>query len=212
VYFERVPSAKGQRRADQFQCAGALLLEMPAAAEPDTCALAALMYLHAARLPARADAAGELSPFLEQDRTRWDAGLVQQGLSWLDRATDGPVVSTYHLEAAIAAVHATAESVDLTDWKAIVRLYDAMMELAPSPVVALNRAIAIGQCDGPERGLEALHEIANTDRLRRYRSTRPRWASSRGAGATSRRHRRTSRWRHRWRGIRRSGVSRSPRS
>jgi RNA polymerase sigma-70 factor (ECF subfamily) len=145
-----------------------LLLEMPAAAHPDTCALAALMCLHAARLPARVDAAGELSPFLEQDRTRWDAGLVQQGLAWLDRGATGSVASAYHLEAAIAAVHAQADSVEQTDWKAIVRLYDSMMKVAPSPVVALNRAIAIGQCDGPERGLQALHAIVNSDRLRRY--------------------------------------------
>ena len=145
-----------------------LLLEMPAAAEPDTCALAALMCLHAARLPARVDAAGELSPFLEQDRTRWDAALVTQGLAWLDRAASGSVASAYHLEAAIAAFHANADSVEQTDWHAIVRLYDSMMKVAPSPVVALNRAIAIGQCDGPERGLQALHEIADAERLRRY--------------------------------------------
>jgi RNA polymerase sigma-70 factor (ECF subfamily) len=145
-----------------------LLLEMPAAAQPDTWALAALMCLHAARLPARVDATGELSPFLDQDRTRWDARLVQQGFAWLDRGATGPVASAYHLEAAIAAVHAQAETVEQTDWKAIVRLYDSMMKVAPSPVVALNRAIAIGQCDGPERGLQALHEIANSDRLGRY--------------------------------------------
>jgi RNA polymerase sigma factor (sigma-70 family) len=145
-----------------------LLLEMPAAAQPDTCALAALMCLHASRLPARVDAAGELSPFLEQDRTRWDADLVRQGLAWLDRAATGSVASAYHLEAAIAAVHATAASVAQTDWKAIVRWYDAMMDVAPSPVVALNRAIAIGQCDGPERGLQALQDIADAERLRRY--------------------------------------------
>jgi RNA polymerase sigma-70 factor (ECF subfamily) len=145
-----------------------LLLEMPAAAQPDTCALAALMCLHAARLPARVDAAGELSPFLDQDRTRWDAGLMQQGLAWLDRAAVGSVASVYHLEAAIAAYHATAASVDQTDWAAIVRLYDSMMAVAPSPVVALNRAIAIGQCHGPDRGLQALREISHADRLRRY--------------------------------------------
>ena len=145
-----------------------LLLEMPAAAEPDTCALAALMCLHAARLPARVDAAGELSPFLQQDRTRWDGALRTQGLAWLDRAASGSVASAYHLEAAIAAFHANADSVEQTDWHAIVRLYDSMMKVAPSPVVALNRAIAIGQCDGPERGLQALHEIADAERLCRY--------------------------------------------
>jgi RNA polymerase sigma-70 factor (ECF subfamily) len=145
-----------------------LLLEMPAAAQPETCALAALMYLHAARLPARVDAAGELSPLLEQERSQWNRGRVKEGLTLLDRAAVGSVVSSYHLEAAIAAVHANAESIEHTDWAAIVRLYDLMLELVPSPVVALNRAIAIGQRDGPVRGLEALHGIANADRLRQY--------------------------------------------
>jgi RNA polymerase sigma-70 factor (ECF subfamily) len=145
-----------------------LLLEMPAAANPGTCALAALMCLHAARLPARIDAAGELSPLLDQDRSRWDTELTKEGLAWLDRAAAGSTVSAYHLEAAIAAVHATAESVARTDWRAVVRLYDLMMELAPSPVVALNRAIAIGQRDGPQRGLEVLQRIEDVHRLRRY--------------------------------------------
>ena len=145
-----------------------LLLEMPAAAQADTCALAALMCLHAARLPARVDAAGELSPLLEQDRTRWDATLIQQGIAWLERAATGSVVSVYHLEAAIAAAHAMADKAEDTNWRAIVVLYDAMMAIAPSPVVALNRAIAVGQYEGPDRGLEALHEIADADRLQRY--------------------------------------------
>jgi len=146
----------------------ALLLETPGTAQPNTWALGALMCLHAARLPARVDASGELSPLAEQDRTRWDAGLVEQGRAWLECGATGSVVSSYHLEAAIAAVHASADSVERTDWAAIVRLYDSMMTEAPSPVVALNRAIAIGQRDGPERGLHALREISNADRLCRY--------------------------------------------
>ena len=145
-----------------------LLLEAPPAAQPDTCALAALMCLHAARLPTRIDAAGELSPFFEQDRRQWDARLIQDGLALLDRSAAGGVVSPFHLEGAIAAVHATAESVERTDWAAIVRLYDQLMAIAPSPVVALNRAIAVGQRDGPERGLESLSSIADADRLKVY--------------------------------------------
>jgi RNA polymerase sigma-70 factor (ECF subfamily) len=145
-----------------------LLLEVPSAAQPETLALAALMCLHAARLPARLDGSGNLNPLLEQDRTRWDAQLVAEGQALLDRSATGSVVSAYHLEAAIAAAHVTANSVETTDWKAIVHLYDRLMEVAPSPVVALNRAIAIGQTDGPERGLEALQSIADSDRLRRY--------------------------------------------
>jgi RNA polymerase sigma-70 factor (ECF subfamily) len=145
-----------------------LLLETPEAASPETHALAALMCLQAARLPTRLDAAGDLSPLFEQDRLRWDAQLVEQGLAWLDRSATGAVLSTYHVEAAIAAAHATARSVDETDWDTIVGLYDRLMAIAPSPVVALNRAIAIGQRSGPERGLEALRDISHSDRLRRY--------------------------------------------
>ena len=145
-----------------------LLLEFPPAASPETHALAALMCLHAARLPARADAAGELSPLFEQERSRWDAHLIEQGLALLDRSAAGPVISAYHVEAAIAAAHATASCVDETNWEQIVALYDRLMDIEPSPVVALNRAIAIGQRDGADRGLEALRAIGDADRLARY--------------------------------------------
>ena len=145
-----------------------LLLETPLAAQPETYALVALMCLHAARLPARLDAAGELNPRLDQDRSRWDAHLVERGLDWLDRSAFGPALTAYHLEAAIAAAHATDRRGDGPDWAAIVGLYDRLMDIAPSPVVALNRAIAIGQRDDAERGLAALQAIADRDRLHRY--------------------------------------------
>jgi RNA polymerase sigma factor (sigma-70 family) len=145
-----------------------LLLEHPPAAAPETCALAALMCLHAARLPARLDSSGELSALLDQDRSRWDAALVAQGLALLERSASGRELTAYHVEAAIAAAHAGASSVDETDWGSIVSLYDHLMTIAPSPVVALNRAIAIAQHDGAERGLDALHAIADRDRLARY--------------------------------------------
>ena len=145
-----------------------LLLEAPAAAQPETYALAALMYLQAARLPARLDADGDLSPLVEQDRSRWNAGMVEQGLGLLDQSATGTTLTAYHVEAAIASTHATAPSVDDTDWDTIVALYDRLMKMAPSPVVALNRAIAVAQRDGPDRGLEALGAIANLDRLDRY--------------------------------------------
>jgi RNA polymerase sigma factor (sigma-70 family) len=146
----------------------ALLREHPPAATPETDALAALMCLHAARIPARLDLVGDLSPLLDQDRARWDARLVDQGLALLERSASGQEVTAYHIEAAIAAAHASAAAVDETDWASIVALYDRLMTIAPSPVVALKRAIAIGQRDGAERGLEALHAIADRDRLNRY--------------------------------------------
>jgi RNA polymerase sigma-70 factor (ECF subfamily) len=146
----------------------ALLREHPPAATPTTAALGALMCLQAARLPARVDAAGDLAALQDQDRSRWDARLVAEGLALLERSAAGAELTAYHLEAAIAAVHAGACSFADTDWGAIVSLYDRLMDLAPSPVVALNRAIAVGERDGPERGLAALAAIADRDRLAGY--------------------------------------------
>jgi RNA polymerase sigma-70 factor (ECF subfamily) len=146
----------------------ALLREYLPAATPTTNALAALMYLHAARLPARIDSTGNLSALLDQDRASWDAGLLAEGLALLERSASGLTMSAYHVEAAIAAVHASARSMDETDWASIVSLYDRLMDIAPSPVVELNRAIAVAQRDGAERGLEALRAITDPDRLSSY--------------------------------------------
>jgi RNA polymerase sigma-70 factor (ECF subfamily) len=146
----------------------ALLCEHPPAASPETQALAALMCLHAARLPARVDGSGNLSSLFDQDRARWDVQLIAQGLELLERSAVGTDVTKYHLEAAIAAAHARAPSVDETDWTAIVSLYDRLMEMAASPVVALNRGIAIAQRDGAQAGLAALQAIAEVERLSRY--------------------------------------------
>jgi RNA polymerase sigma factor (sigma-70 family) len=146
----------------------ALLAEYPPAATPATYALAALLSLDAARLPTRLDAAGELSALVDQDRARWDARLIGQGLALLERSATGQEVTPYHVEAAIAAAHASARSLEATDWRTIVSLYDRLMDIAPSPVVALNRAIAVGQRDGAARGLEALQAIEDRDRLSGY--------------------------------------------
>ena len=146
----------------------ALLREHPPAATPTTNALAALLCLHAARLPARVDGGGDLSPLADQDRSRWDARLVADGLALLEQSAAGPEVSAYHVEAAIAAVHAGARSLEETDWATIVSLYDRLLALAPSPVVALNRAVAIAQRDGAAAGLAALDAIVDRDRLAHY--------------------------------------------
>jgi len=145
-----------------------LLLEARGADQPETCALAALMCLQAARLPARIDADGNLTPLFDQDRSRWYRALVQQGLEYLNRSASGLEVSAYHVEAAIASAHVTSSSVAATDWAAIVSLYDRLMSIAPSPVVALSRAIAIGERDGPAQGLEALAAMADRERLEAY--------------------------------------------
>ena len=144
-----------------------LIAEHPAAG-PETHALGALMCLHAARLPARIDAGGDLLPYAEQDRSRWDAALVAKGLAQLERSAAGEALTAVHVEAAIAAAHAAAPSAADTDWKTVIALYDRLMTIAPSPVVALNRAIAIGERDGAECGLAALHAIEDRERLSRY--------------------------------------------
>jgi len=141
-----------------------LLHSYPPAACPETAALAALMHLHAGRLPARLDGAGDLSPLLEQDRSRWDSELIARGLALLERSATGSEVTIYHLEAGIAAAHAVEE----TDWALIVSLYDRLITLAPSPVVALNRAVAVAERDGPAQGIDELLAIADRSRLERY--------------------------------------------
>ena len=145
-----------------------LLLDHPPAAVPETFALAALMHLHGARLPSRLDASGDLSALADQDRSRWDTALVTQGLALLTRSAVGQDVSAYHIEAAIAAEHASAPSIAETNWAVVVELYDRLLALAPSPVTALNRAIAVGERDGAARGLEALQNIVDRDRLNAY--------------------------------------------
>jgi RNA polymerase sigma-70 factor (ECF subfamily) len=145
-----------------------LLGEYPPAATPETHALLSLMCLHAARLPARLDVAGDFTALLDQDRSRWDPALVAQGLAWLERSAAGKDVTAYHIEAAIAAAHAGAGKAEETDWALIVSLYDRLMSIAPSPVVALNRAIAVAQRDGPAQGIRELDRIADRERLDRY--------------------------------------------
>jgi len=145
-----------------------LLLGDPRTATPATGALAALMYLHAARLPGRLDGDGDLSALVDQDRSTWDAAFIARGLALLERSARGDEVSPFHLQAAIAAAHVQAASVQGTNWDTIVELYDQLVALEPSPVVALNRAIAIAQRDGDERGLDALRAIDGSDRLADY--------------------------------------------
>ena len=145
-----------------------LLVDHAPAATPATHALAALMYLDAARLPGRVDEAGDLTALFDQDRSRWDAALISEGLKLLETSGAGDELTEYHVEAGIAAIHAASGSAEQTRWGDIVALYDSLMRIHPSPVVALNRAIAIAQHQGPTRGLDALRAITEQDRLAGY--------------------------------------------
>lgn len=146
---------------------GALLAESPLIATPATHALLALMCLVAARLPGRLDAAGDLVPLRDQDRGTWDAALLRLGTAELNASATGEEISPFHLEAAIAYEHTVAPSHAATRWDRIVGLYDALQAMRPSPVVALSRAIAVGELEGPERALEELARIEGRARLER---------------------------------------------
>jgi RNA polymerase sigma-70 factor (ECF subfamily) len=142
-------------------------------------------------LPEKVDAAGDLNTLGEQDRSRWDAALVAEGLRLFERSASGIELSAYHLEAAIATVHVSAPTLRDTDWQAIVAAYDRLLGIAPSPVVALNRAIAIGQRDGAERGLAELHAIVDRERLSHYpfyAAAIGEFESRRGNASAARRH------------------------
>jgi RNA polymerase sigma factor (sigma-70 family) len=145
-----------------------ILLKNPLGATPSTYALAALMSVNAARLPARLDRSGNLTVLAEQDRSQFDQALAEEGLRLLERSAMGPDLSDYHVEAAIAWVHTSAQSTEETNWAMIISLYDKLMAIRPSPIVALNRAIAIAQRDGPQRGLEEIHAIQDSERLANY--------------------------------------------
>jgi RNA polymerase sigma-70 factor (ECF subfamily) len=135
--------------------------------EPEVLGLMALMELQASRAATRTDAAGNLILLEDQDRAHWDRARIARGMTYLDRAAEMERVGPYQLQAAIAACHARASSWAATDWARIVTLYEALAEVAPSPVVALNRAVAIGLAEGPAAGLAAIDRI-DASALRGY--------------------------------------------
>jgi RNA polymerase sigma-70 factor (ECF subfamily) len=121
--------------------------------EPEVLGLLALMLLHDARRATRVDGAGDLVTLDRQDRSRWDASLIDEGVGLLAAARRRGVPGPYQVQAAIAACHATAGDVAATDWHRVARLYAELGRLAPSPVVELNRAVAVAMADGPDAGL-----------------------------------------------------------
>jgi RNA polymerase sigma-70 factor, ECF subfamily len=136
--------------------------------DPEALGLLALMLLHEARRPARVDAAGDLVLLSHQDRSRWDRGRIAEAQALIERALVARRVGPYLLQAAIAAVHAEAPGDGETDWAQIVGLYGVLGRVAPSPVVALNRAAAIASRDGPEAGLAAIDAVLAQGNLDGY--------------------------------------------
>jgi RNA polymerase sigma-70 factor (ECF subfamily) len=144
------------------------ILAVLAPAEPEVHGLVALMEIQSSRLHARVDASGAPILLLEQDRNRWDRLLIRRGLAALERAASPDGYGPYALQAAIAACHARAATAADTDWGRIAALYDALAELAPSPVVELNRAVALAMAFGPQAGLDIIDRLLDDPALRHY--------------------------------------------
>src|SRR5437763_3240704 len=137
--------------------------------EPEVHGLAALMEIQASRSRARVGPLGEPILLFDQDRAHWDHMLIRRGLAALDRAKQlGTAPGPYVLQAEIAACHARARTPDETDWARIVELYDALARLMPSPIIELNRAVAVAMAFGPTAGLELTEALADEPLLKNY--------------------------------------------
>lgn len=147
---------------------GSLLTEHPATAMPASFALMGLMCLHAARLPARLDDAGSLVLLEDQDRSKWSRPLIEEGSRFMEGSASDREVTPYHLEAGIAGLHAQARSFADTDWRSILKLYTLLYALRPTPIVALNRAIALGRVEGPDAALVEIGKLRKGGRLKGY--------------------------------------------
>jgi RNA polymerase sigma factor (sigma-70 family) len=146
----------------------ALVVEHPAGNQPRSHALLALMLLNGARLPARVDAEGNILRLEEQNRSQWDQSMIARGFHQLMQSTTGDEASEYHLQAAITACHCAAQDYESTDWPRILSLYDRLIEIDDSPVVALNRAVAAAAVHGPRAGIEAIEAIHKREQLSSY--------------------------------------------
>jgi RNA polymerase sigma-70 factor (ECF subfamily) len=173
VFNEGYAATRGNSLLRADLCAeairlGRLVASLMAPQRPrEATALVALMLLHDARREARLDAAGEIVVLEEQDRSKWKREQIREAIPLVEealRGTPGPLA----LQAAIAAMHCRAPRAEETDWREIVRLYDGLARLQPSPVVSLNRAVAVAMAEGPERGLELMKELAATSDLENY--------------------------------------------
>jgi RNA polymerase sigma-70 factor (ECF subfamily) len=173
IFNEGYAATSGDDWVRPYLCRDALRLGRSLAAlaprEPEIHGLVALMELQASRLSARVGPDGEAVLLMDQDRARWDQLHVRRGLAALQAArTLGGGLGPYGLQAAIAACHARARTPEETDWERIVALYDALAQLSPSPVVELNRAVAVGRAFGPKAGLEIVDGLQNEKLLEDY--------------------------------------------
>jgi RNA polymerase sigma factor (sigma-70 family) len=164
LFNEGYSAHSGAELVRQDLCAEAIrltsmLARHPAGDVPRVHALLALMLLQTSRLPARTDDEGNILLLREQDRSLWDRALINMGLAELARSASGDALSEYHLQAGIASCHALAASFEDTEWWRILMQYDALMRIAPSPVVALNRTVALAMVEGMQAGLRELERV-----------------------------------------------------
>ena len=136
--------------------------------EPEVTGLLALMVLHESRRPARTSATGDLVLLEQQDRSLWNQTQINEGIAFVERALSSKRIGPYTLQAAIAAVHAEAPSAEQTDWAQIVALYDVLLRVEPSPIIQLNRAVAIAMRDGPAKGLALVDALLQRGELAQY--------------------------------------------
>jgi RNA polymerase sigma-70 factor (ECF subfamily) len=172
IFNEGYGATSGDRLIRRELCAEAIRLTRVLASlmpdEPEVLGLLALMLLHDARRDARTGPGGSLVLLEDQDRTRWDRAKVDEGRELLDRALRMRRVGPNQLQAAIAALHDDAAAPDETDWTQIAALYGALGRIAPSPVIELNRAVAVAMASGPEHGLELIDLVAEGRQLEEY--------------------------------------------
>ncbi len=173
IYFlfnEGYKASAGDRLLREELCQEAirlasLLVAHPAGDTPRSHALLALMLLTSARFSSRIDEDGDLLRLDDQDRSKWDQSLIERGLLHLVAAAQGHELTAYHVQAGIAACHCTAADAASTDWGRILRHYDELHRIKPSPIVALNRAVAVANLHGAQAGLDAIAAMAQRDRL-----------------------------------------------
>jgi RNA polymerase sigma-70 factor (ECF subfamily) len=172
IFNEGYGATEGDRLVREELCSEAIRLARLLARlmpdDPEALGLLALMLLHDARRPARVDADGAFVALDRQDRSRWDGGRAAEGLQLLEAALSLRRPGPYQLQAAIAAVHVQAPTAEATDWAQIADLYGALATVAPSPVVDVNRAVAVGFAEGAEAGLVALAPLADDPLLEAY--------------------------------------------
>ena len=173
LFNEGYKASAGDKLVREDICAEAirlttLLAEHPAGNQPKTHALLALMLLNTARNPARVDGAGNLLRLQEQNRANWDRLMIARGMFHLAQSAAGGELTEYHLQSGIAACHCAAKDYASTDWRQILSLYDRLLEFDASPVVALNRAVALAEVQGPQAGIDAVGAIQNRSSLESY--------------------------------------------